>query len=107
MTRIIALFNLRPGVDPKIYEDWARKTDLATVRNLKSVDAFNVYRSAAVLGSEETPPYQYFEILDIGDMALLGEEAQAAAMQKVVKEFHELADNPRLIIVNDIEQNEA
>ena len=57
MTRIIALFNLRPGVDPKIYEDWARKTDLATVRNLKSVDAFNVYRSAAVLGKAALLPY--------------------------------------------------
>lgn len=104
MTKIIALFNLRPGVSVDEYETWARETDLTTARSLKSVSAFNVYRSAAVLGSDDAPPYQYFEILDINDLELLGEEAQSEAMQKVVAKFHELADNPKLIIVDDIEQ---
>ena len=107
MTKIIALFNLRPGVSRETYEQWARDCDLATVRTLKSVSAFNVYRSTAVLGSDEAPPYQYFEILDIADMTLLGQEAQSEAMTKIVARFQELADNPRLIIVNDIETSEA
>lgn len=107
MQKIIALFNLRPGVSPGDYEAWARERDLKTVRSLKSVAAFNVFRSAAVLGSDEVPPYQYFEILDISDMGLLGEEVQSAAMQKIVQEFGELADNPKLLIVNDIEKSEA
>lgn len=103
MTKIIALFNLRPGVSARDYEKWAQETDLKTVRGLKSVDAFNVFRSQAVLGSDETPPYQYFEILDINDLGLLGEEAQSDAMKKLLQEFGGLADNPKLLIVADIE----
>ena len=87
MAKIIALFNLRPGVSARDYEKWARETDLKTARGLKSVDAFNVFRSEAVLGSDETPPYQYFEILDINDLGLLGQEAQCDAMKKVVDDL--------------------
>jgi hypothetical protein len=104
MTRIIALFNLRPGVSAEDYERWARTSDLVIARGLKAVESFNIYRSAAVLGSDAPPPYQYFEVLDVLDVGLLGEEAsQSQAMQEVVATFHALADNPQLIIVEDIE----
>lgn len=105
MNRIIAFFNLRPGVGEAEYEAWARETDLPTVRGLKSIAGFNVYRGLAVLGSEAPPPYRYFEVLDVADLALMGSEAAEAKMQAVVARFHELADNPLLVLVEDIEAN--
>jgi hypothetical protein len=103
VNRIIAFFNLRPGVSEADYEAWAREADLATVRRLKSVAAFNVYRSVALIGSDESPPFRYFEVLDVSDLALMGAEAAEATMQSVVARFHELADNPQLVLVEDIE----
>ena len=41
-TRIVALFNLRPGVSPDTYEHGARTTDIPTVRALASLGAFEV-----------------------------------------------------------------
>ena len=34
--RLIALFNLKPGVSADRYEAWARETDMPTVRGLGS-----------------------------------------------------------------------
>ena len=63
--RLIALFNLKPGISTETYEDWARSVDLPTVRGLKSIDGFQVDRTLAVMGSDAPPPYKYIEIIDI------------------------------------------
>jgi hypothetical protein len=102
ISRIIVLLNLKPGKSAADYEAWARSTDLPTVAALKSIDAFKVYETTGVLGSQDKPPYQYIEILDVADMATFGDEVGTETMQRVAAEFQGWAD-PIFITTRDIE----
>lgn len=99
-TRIVALFNLKPGVSAADYEAWAKATDLPTVNGLKSVDRFEVFRSAGLLGSDAKPPYAYIEIFDVNDMETFGGEVSTETMQKVAGEFQAMADDLVFILTD-------
>lgn len=101
-TRIVALFNLKRGVTPADYERWARRIDLPTVNGLKSVETFEVFKSVGLLGTEAKPPYQYIEIIDVGDMALFGQEVATATMQKIAGEFQAMADDLAFILTEKL-----
>lgn len=92
VTRIVALFNLKPGVDPQAYERWARDADLPTVKALDSIAGFTVHKATGLLGSDAKPPYQYIEIIDVADMDRFGQDVATAAMQKVAAAFQEMAE---------------
>jgi hypothetical protein len=102
ISRIIVLFNLKPGQSAADYETWARTTDLVTVKALKSIADFKVYEATGLLGSEAKPPYQYVEIIDVADMAVFGDEVGTETMQRVAAEFQGWAD-PIFITTRDIE----
>jgi hypothetical protein len=103
MSNVIVLFNLRDGVDPAEYENWAKSTDLPIVRGLDSIESFSVFRSSGLLGSDEKPPYQYIEVIEVGDMGRFGEEVATETMQKVAAEFQEHADGPLFLMADSIE----
>ncbi|MEO0410636.1 MAG: REDY-like protein HapK [Pseudomonadota bacterium] len=103
MTRVFVLFNLKEGVSEADYEAWAKATDIPNVRALKSVDGFEVFKSTGLMGGDGTPPYAYFEIIDVNDMEQLGDDASSEAMQKVAGEFQALADNPVFIVTENLE----
>lgn len=90
-TRIVALFNLKEDVSPADYERWAKRVDLPTVNGLKSIDKFEVFRATGLLASEAKPPYDYIEIIDVGDMNEFGQEVASQTMQKVAAEFRAMA----------------
>jgi hypothetical protein len=90
--RLIALFNLKPGIDRAAYEAWARSTDLPTVNALPSIDNFEVFRTTGVLGSDAAPPYAYIEILDVADMQRFGADCASDAMTRIAAAFQEMAD---------------
>ncbi len=92
MTRLIVLFNLKPGIDVNHYETWARQVDLPTVHGLKSIQGFDIFRSVSLLGSAAPPPYQYIEIIDVKDMAEFGAEIATDTMGRVAAEFAAFAD---------------
>lgn len=100
--RIIVLFNLKPGVSVTEYEAWARTYDLPGVRALKSVADYRVHRATGVLGSEEQPRYAYIEVIDIGDMAVFGEEAAGPAVQKLAADMRNYADDPHFIMTEEL-----
>lgn len=91
-TRIIACFNLKPGVSVADYEAWARSVDVPTVNGLPSVERFEVFRSTGVMGSDAPPPYAYFEIIDVADMEAFGQDVATPLMQKVAGEFQGMAE---------------
>ena len=101
-TRIVALFNLKPGISVADYEAWAKATDLPTVNGLSSVDRFEVFRSTGVLGSDAKPPYAYIEIIDVADMDGFGKEVSTETMQKVAGEFQAMADDLVFILTDKI-----
>lgn len=95
--RIIVLFNLKTGVTIEAYEKWVRDTDMPGVRALKSVRSYHVQRATGILGSTDASPYAYVEIIEIGDMALFGEEAASATVQALMADMQNYADNPIFI----------
>ena len=86
-TKIVALFNLKPGVSVADYEAWAKGTDIPTVSGLTSVDEFAVFKSVGLLGNEDAPPYAYIEIIDVNDMDGFGGEVSTETMQRIAGEF--------------------
>jgi hypothetical protein len=101
-TRIVALFNLKPGVTAADYEAWARRVDIPTVNGLKSVDTFEVFKSQALLGSDAKPPYSYVEIIDVDDMDQFGKDVATATMQKVAGEFQAMATDLYFILTSKL-----
>lgn len=103
MTRIVVLFNLKEGVDQAVYEDWARSTDLPTVRALPSVDGFTVHPTKGLLGSDAPPPHQYVEIIDVADMDRFGADIGSETMQRIAGEFQAFADNPVFMLTGSLD----
>lgn len=102
MTTIVVLFNLKPGTDSSVYEEWARARDLPTVNALDSVDQFEVLRSAGLLMSDAAPPYAYVELIRVNNMDKFGADVASEAVQKVAAEFGEFADQPLFILTEAI-----
>jgi hypothetical protein len=90
--RLIALFNLKPGVSPESYEAWAKSVDLPIVNALPSVDEFTVWRATGKLGSDEPVPYQYIEIIDVDDMAQFGADTGSSTMKSIAAAFGEMVE---------------
>lgn len=101
--RIIVLFNLKPGVAPDAYEQWAASTDIPHVRILGSVKDFQVYRVTGLFGSDDAPPYAYAEILDIGVMDEFVKDVGREAMQRVSAEFAEFTDAPVFLLTQALD----
>lgn len=92
-TRILALFNLKSGVSVEDYENWAKTVDLPTVNGLGSIEKFEVFKSTGLLGSEDKPPYAYFETIDVADMDAFGADVATEAMQKIAGEFQAMTED--------------
>ena len=90
--RIVALFNLKPGVERERYERWARTTDMPTVKALASIADFQVLRTTGLLGSDAPAPYQYLEIIDVADPEQFGRDVTTEAMTRVALAFQDLAE---------------
>jgi hypothetical protein len=101
MATIIVLFNLRPGVSPVTYEQWARTTDLPVVNALSSVERFEVLKSTGVLGGGEAP-YQYVEILRFSSLDDLFNDIGSETMKRVASEFQTFADGPLFITTESL-----
>lgn len=100
--RIVVLFNLKDGVDPRAYEAWARETDIPTVRALPSIAGFEVAAATGLLMSEDQPPFQYIEIIDVADMERFGSDVATETMHRIAAEFRQFADHPLFITTRDV-----
>ena len=103
MSKLVVLFNLASGADRAKYEEWARTTDLPTVRNLPSVDSFEVQTVAGLFGSDAPAPYEYVEIIDINSLDQFGADVSTDTMRAVAGEFQGFADNPIFMLTNNLE----
>jgi hypothetical protein len=98
ITRIFALFNLKPGVSVADYEAWARAVDLPSVNGLPSIASFEVFKTVSVLGSDASAPYSYIESLDIRDMGQFGEDVATPVMKAIAHDFVGMADVTFLVM---------
>jgi hypothetical protein len=90
--RLIALFNLKPGVNVADYEAWARRVDLPTVNRLGSVSSFRVFKTTGMLGAQGAAPYAYVETIDIDDMDGFWNDVGSPVMQEIAAAFAGMAD---------------
>ncbi len=102
MKRLIVLFNLKEGVDVAEYEEWARKSDVATVKALGSVDEFTVHRASGLFGTGEASPYRYIEVIDVNDMDAFGEDLATETMRAVAAQYQAYADSPMFILTDQV-----
>lgn len=101
-TTIIVLFNLKAGASVQDYEAWAKTTDAPTVRGLKSIAGFDVYKMTGLLMGAGKPPYQYCEIIEVKNMDDFGKDVASAAIQKIAGQFQGFADNPMFILTEKL-----
>lgn len=101
MAHVVVLFNLRDGVDPAAYEQWALNTDIPTVRNLSSVSSFRVFGAEGLLGGGSSP-YQYVEIIEVDDVNALAVDVQSDQMKQIAAAFAEFADDPTFIVTHEL-----
>ncbi|MFN4146718.1 MAG: hypothetical protein ACK4GN_12905 [Runella sp.] len=104
MTTLIVLFNLKEGVSEADYEAFAKTLDIPTVKSLKSVSDFKVFKSYGIFGSDATPPYRYFEVIHFSTVEeLVGDMGAEPKMAEIPAKFAEMADNPLFILTKSIE----
>lgn len=101
MTKVVVLFNLKPGVSVEDYERFARDTDLPSVNALPSVKNFEVLKATGLLGGGASP-YAYVEIIDLNSLEQLGQDVGTEKMQQVAATFRSFADNPQFILTENL-----
>lgn len=103
MKTMIVLFNLKPGQSEADYEKWASEVDIPTVKGLKSVQDFKVFRSEGLFGSDAKPPYRYVEVLLVTSAEGLGADVgNSPAMADIIAKFGEIADAPAFMVTEQI-----
>ena len=102
MSTLIVLFNLKEGQSVADYEAFAKDVDVPAVKSLNSIDDFKVYKSQALLFSDDAPPYQYFEMIDVNDMDAFGTDVQDEKVQEIAGKFQGMVDNPLFILTEQI-----
>lgn len=60
---------LKPGVDPRDYEQWVRDRDYPFVRSLPNYLSYKVHRIAVPILGAETSGWQYIERIEVADLA--------------------------------------
>lgn len=103
MTRVVVLFNLKPGVEPATYEKWVNESELSIVRGLPSIASYSVHATTGLFGADGAAPYEYVELLDISDMQRFGDDASTDTMQSIVEAFGNFADSPVFMLTRDVE----
>jgi len=101
VTKIVVLFNLKPGVSVEDYERFARETDLPIVNALPSVKSFEVLKANGLLGGGSSP-YSYVEIIDLNSLEQLGSDVSSEKMQQVAATFRSFADEPQFILTEHL-----
>lgn len=99
---LLALFNLKDGISEKDYLEWAKRVDIPTVNGLRSIDNFQVYSVQSIFGSEEKPPYQYYEIIKVNHMDDFLEDIGSKTMQDVAAEFKKFTDDVFFLLSDEI-----
>jgi hypothetical protein len=100
--RILVLFNLKPGVVAADYEAWAKTRDMPGVRSLVSVNDFRVFGVTGIFGSDAKAPFQYTEVIDVGDMDGFLKDIGQPVMQEIAAEFQQWADAPLFLTTDEL-----
>lgn len=103
MKTLIVLFNLKEGVSEADYLKFARELDIPTVKSLKSVHEFELFKASGLFGSDAPPPYQYFEVITFDSVEeLIADMGKEPKMSEIPAKFQTFADNPIFILTDKV-----
>ncbi len=103
MKTLIVLFNLKEGVSEADYLKFAHELDIPTVKSLKSVHEFEVFKANGLFGSDAKPPYDYYEIITFdGVEELIADMGNEPKMAEIPAKFQAFADNPIFILTDKV-----
>jgi hypothetical protein len=94
---MIALVNLKEGVNPEDYERWVVESYAPTASGLPSVEDWRNHRVGGLLGSDAAPPYRYVVTLEVRDLEQLGRDVSGEEMQRLLSELHGFAEVTQLV----------
>jgi hypothetical protein len=97
MPTMIALVNLKEGVNPEDYERWVVESYAPTASGLPSVEDWRNHRVGGLLGSDAAPPYRYVVTLEVRDLEQLGRDVSGEEMQRLLSELHGFAEVTQLV----------
>jgi REDY-like protein HapK len=105
METLIILFNLKEGINPADYENFARELKIPGHRALKTVSEHKVFRATALWGERKLPPYQYIEVIEMETVnEYVGDIKRTKGMTNIVNRFSEFTDDSIFILTNNIEK---
>jgi hypothetical protein len=107
MTTLLYLFDLRDGIDPADYEDWATTVDLPRLRALPSVRSYRILRVDAPSGQEAaaTAPAgrpRYVEVLDVASAEQFTRDLAQPGPAEVAAAFRRYADTPTVLACTEL-----
>lgn len=103
MATLIVPLKLKPGADREAYERFAREVDGPTITaEFLSVSEWHVYRAEQVLGSEEPAPFDYIEVVEVGDVGQLGQDVSSETAARLTEQLLEFVEPPRFVITERV-----
>jgi hypothetical protein len=104
MAKIIITYRLKLGADAAEHETWTRTRDYPAMRGFARVASFVTHRAERLLlDPDGKPSVDYVELLDIPDLdGFMGEDFPGPAMQAILGEFAERADNAEIVVLREI-----
>ena len=95
MITIVHKIQLKENTTREEFEKWVTQIDYVTAPSLKSLISFGVRRAN---GENSTPPYHYFEIINVTSLEEFEADMKTPQFQSLVDAFTKMAE-----VVEEIE----
>jgi len=103
MAHILILYRLKDGVTREDFEHWLRASSGPTLRGIKRLSDFSIYRAEKRLMDSGAPSVDYIELFDIPDIAgFVAEDIPGEALRKDMEEFRGFAQSPEYLLVTQV-----
>lgn len=103
MLTLLVLFDLRPGVDPGLFERHLAEADLPALRRLDSVDDVTLLRAGGLLGSDAPPPARYVEIVEVRDLERLVKDLATPERQAEAEALSAFVTPPSYLVCERVD----
>ena len=103
MAHILILYKLKAGVTRKDFEQWLRTNSAPTLRRIRRLKDFSVYRVEKRVLDAGDASVDYAELFDIPDMeGFVREDIPGAALKKDMEEFRGFAETPEYLLATSL-----
>jgi hypothetical protein len=86
MSKMIVLYNLKPGTDPDSWHRFLREEDIPQTLKFPSVQRYSVFNVTDSL--DDDSPYEYMEIIEFGDREEFDKDMNSEAWREAVAGLH-------------------